>query len=197
MRVLGVRAPRGAALTAVALTATATPATAQSVWSQRASVEFVGAITQSTADPGFDPFIVIDGTATIRMTSTMDVVVRPYFRRLPGGDWSKEMYQLQVRYQPDTSLPFRIDAGIISSPLGIIALEMRPDRNPIIGAPSYYFSPLPSFDGRFDRVQLLSGVHAALICRPQLSAFRAATRRSDLAQSSLVFDNVRGGSTRC
>ena len=87
----------------------------------------------------------------------MDVVVRPYFRRLPGGDWSKEMYQLQVRYQPDTSLPFRIDAGIISSPLGIIALEMRPDRNPIIGAPSYYFSPLPSFDGRFDRVQLLSG----------------------------------------
>ena len=34
---------------------------------------------------------------------------------------------------------------------------MRPDRNPIIGTPSCYFSPLPSFDYRFDRVQLLSG----------------------------------------
>ncbi|HET7221372.1 MAG TPA: hypothetical protein VFJ02_25125, partial [Vicinamibacterales bacterium] len=77
--------------------------------------------------------------------------------RLPGGDWSKEMYQLQVRYQPQTALPLRIDAGIISSSLGIIALEMRPDRNPVIGSPSYYFSPLPSFDGKFDRVQILSG----------------------------------------
>ena len=93
----------------------------------------------------------------MRITGTLDVIVRPWFRRLPGGDWSKEMYQLQVRYQPSTRIPLRVDAGIISSPLGIIALEMRPDRNPIIGTPSYYFSPLPSFDGRFDRVQLLSG----------------------------------------
>ena len=101
--------------------------------------------------------MVFDATATVRLTDTLDVIVRPWIRRLPGGDWSKEMYQLQVRYQPATRLPLRIDAGIISSPLGIIALEMRPDRNPLIGSPSYYFSPLPSFDGRFDRVQLLSG----------------------------------------
>jgi hypothetical protein len=143
--------------TAVSAAAMASPVSAQSAWSNRASFELVGAVTQSSADPGFDPFIVIDGTATVRVSSNVDVIVRPYFRRLPGGDWSKEMYQLQVRYQPATSLPFRVDAGIISSPLGIIALEMRPDRNPIIGSPSYYFSPLPSFDGRFDRVQLLSG----------------------------------------
>jgi hypothetical protein len=129
---------------------------AQSSVGDRVTVEFVGGINTSSLTPG-DPFVVVDATATVRVTSTVDVVVRPYFRRLPGGDWSKEMYQLQVRYQPTTALPFRIDAGIISSPLGIIALEMRPDRNPIIGTPSYYFSPLPSFDARFDRVQLLSG----------------------------------------
>jgi hypothetical protein len=132
------------------------PVSAQSTWSERISVEFVGAINTSSLTPD-DPFVVLDGTATVRLTSNVDVIIRPYFRRLPGGDWSKEMYQLQVRYQPSTRLPVRIDAGIISSPLGIIALEMRPDRNPIIGTPSYYFSPLPSFDGRFDRVQLLSG----------------------------------------
>ena len=101
--------------------------------------------------------MVFDATATVRVIDSLDVVARPWFRRLPGGDWSKEMYQLQVRYQPATRLPLRIDAGIISSPLGIIALEMRPDLNPLIGSPSYYFSPLPSFDGKFDRVQLLSG----------------------------------------
>jgi hypothetical protein len=134
----------------------ATPAYAQIDWSQRVAVEFVGAITTTSTNPD-DPFIVLDGTATVRLASTVDVIVRPWFRRLPGGDTSKEMYQLQVRYQPTTKLPVRIDAGIIASPLGIIALEMRPDRNPIIGSPSYYFSPLPSFDGRLDRVQLLSG----------------------------------------
>ena len=106
---------------------------------------------------------------------TLDVIVRPWFRRMPGGDWSKEMYQLQMRYQPSTRVPLRIDAGIISSPLGIIALEMRPDRNPIIGTPSYYFSPLPSFDGRFDRV---SSCRAAIRsapwrARPGASGMRA------------------------
>ena len=132
------------------------PASAQSAWSERVTAEFVGAITTSSLTPD-DPFIVLDGTATVRVTNTLDVIVRPSFRRLPGGDWSNEMYQLQVRSQTSTRVPVRIDAGIISTPLGIIALEMRPDRNPIIGSPSYYFSPLPSFDGRFDRVQLLSG----------------------------------------
>jgi hypothetical protein len=131
-------------------------AAAQSALSDRATVEVVGAVTTSSTTPD-DPFVVFDATATVRLADTFDVIIRPYSRRLPGGDWSNEMYQLQIRYQPETRLPLRIDAGIISSPLGIIALEMRPDRNPIIGTPSYYFSPLPSFDGRFDRVQLLSG----------------------------------------
>jgi hypothetical protein len=147
---------RLAALTALILAASTAPAVAQSKLTDRASLEVVGGVNTSSTTPG-DPFVVFDATATVRATNTLDVVVRPYFRRLPGGDWSKEMYQLQIRYQPPTPLPVRIDAGIISSPLGIIALEMRADRNPIIGTPSYYFSPLPSFDGRTDRVQLLSG----------------------------------------
>ncbi len=119
-------------------------------------MEFVGAVNTTSTDAK-DPFVFLDATATVRVTDAIDVVVRPYARRLPGGDWSKEMYQLQVRYQPAIALPLRIDAGIISSPLGIMTLEMRPDRNPVIGTPSYYFSPLPTFDGRFDRVQVLSG----------------------------------------
>jgi hypothetical protein len=138
------------------VSATAAPVSAQSVWSDRVSVEFVGAIGTSSEDPG-DPSVILDGTATMRLGRDFDVVVRPWVRKRPGDEWSFEMYQLQVRYQPSTRLPLRFDAGIISSPLGIIALEMRPDRNPMIGTPSYYFSPLPSFDGRFDRVQLLSG----------------------------------------
>jgi hypothetical protein len=131
-------------------------ASAQTNIGQRVSMEFAGAVN-TTSEAADDPFLFLDLTATARITDTLDVVVRPWVRRLPGGDWSKEMYQLQVRYQPATPVPLRIDAGIITSPLGLITLEMRPDRNPLIGTPSYYFAPLPSFDGRFDRVQIMSG----------------------------------------
>jgi len=138
------------------LTASTSPAQAQSAVGRWVTVEFAGAVTTSSAAVD-DPFLFLDATATLRVTDGMDVVIRPYVHRLPGGRWSKEMYQLQVRYQPTTRVPLRVDAGIISSPLGIISLEMRPDRNPLIGTPSYYFSRLPSFDGPSDRVQLLSG----------------------------------------
>jgi len=141
---------------AVMIVGASAQAEAQSPLFDRVTFEVVGGINTSSLTPS-DPFVVFDATATMRVTSTLDVVVRPYVRRLPGGDWSKEMYQLQVRYQPKLAIPLRIDAGIIATPLGIIALEMRPDRNPIVGTPSYYFAPLPAFDGRFDRVQLLSG----------------------------------------
>jgi len=132
------------------------PASAQTDVGQRLSLEFGGAVN-TTSQAADDPFLFLDLTSTARITNTLDVVVRPWVRRLPGGDWSKEMYQLQIRYQPTTAVPLRIDAGIIASPLGLITLEMRPDRNPMIGTPSYYFAPLPSFDGRFDRVQIMSG----------------------------------------
>jgi hypothetical protein len=67
------------------------------------------------------------------------------------------MYQLQLRYTSSTRIPVRVDAGIISSPLGLATLELKADRNPTIGAPFYYFVPLPSFDGQFDHVTLMSG----------------------------------------
>jgi len=135
---------------------TPAPICAQSTIGERVSIEFAGAIN-TTSQAVDDPFLFLDLTATARITDSLDVVVRPWVRRLVGGDWSKEMYQLQIRYQPTTAIPLRIDAGIIASPLGLVTLEMRPDRNPVIGNPSYYFSPLPSFDGRFDRVQIMSG----------------------------------------
>jgi hypothetical protein len=144
------------ALLAACLLGRTAPVHAQSVVGERVSVEFAGAVNTTSVEVD-DPFLFLDLTATARITDTLDVVVRPWVRRLPGGDWSKEMYQLQIRYQPSTTIPVRIDAGIIASPIGIIALEMRPDRNPMVGNPSYYFSPLPSFDGRYDRVQIMSG----------------------------------------
>lgn len=104
-----------------------------------------------------DPFLIFDLVGTVRLADGWDVVVRPWARRRPGGDWAFEWYQLQLRYVSSTRVPFRVDAGILPSPLGLATLELQPHRNPLIGAPFYYFSPLPSFDGTADRVTLMSG----------------------------------------
>jgi hypothetical protein len=133
------------------------PATA---WTQeitgRVAMEAV-ASASVTSDTKDDPFLIFDAVSTIRVGRGWDAVIRPWAKRMPGGEWGAEMYQLQLRYTSSTPIPYRIDAGIISSPMGLATLELRPDRNPTIGAPFYYFVPLPAFDGNFDRVRLMSG----------------------------------------
>ena len=122
----------------------------------RVAVEAVASakVTSATLD---DPFLIFDAVSTIRVGRGWNAVIRPWARRMPGGEWGAEMYQLQLRYTSSTRVPFRVDAGIISSPLGLATLELTSDRNPTIDAPFYYFVPLPSFDGRPDRLTLLSG----------------------------------------
>jgi hypothetical protein len=118
------------------------------------AIEAVAAV--STSSTSFeDPFVFLDLATTVPVTSQLDVVVRPYARRLPGGDWDALLYQAQIRYQPAAGI--RIDAGIITSPLGLGTLELRPDLNPTVGYPFYYFARLPVFDEFSNRVQVLSG----------------------------------------
>jgi hypothetical protein len=104
-----------------------------------------------------DPFVMLDFVGTVRVANGLDVVVRPWSARRPGGDWMFEMYQLQLRYVSSTRVPFRVDAGIIPSPVGLFTLELQPHRNPLINAPFYYFAPLPKIEGTASRVQLISG----------------------------------------
>ena len=122
----------------------------------RVAMEAVASISVSSADDG-DPFLMFDQISTIGVGRGWDVIVRPWARRMPGGDWAAEMYQLQVRYTSSSRIPFRFDAGVITSPLGLATLELKADQNPTIGAPFYYFVPLPPFDGNFDRVTIMSG----------------------------------------
>jgi len=143
-----------AAATALVILSSA-PTHAQSL-AGRVALEAIA--SASTNDGAVDdPFLIFDLVGTVRISDGWDVVVRPWGRRRPGGDWAFEMYQLQLRYVSSTRVPFRIDAGILSSPLGLATLELQPHRNSLIGAPFYYFSPLPSFDGTADRVTLMSG----------------------------------------
>jgi hypothetical protein len=141
----------GAALVALG----AAPASAQGL-AGRLALEGIASLSTQvrTLD---DPMVILDLVGTVRLADGWDVVVRPWSMRRPGGDWTFEMYQLQVRYVSSTRLPFRVDAGIIPSPVGLFTLELQPHRNPLVSVPFYYVSPLPAVDGRFDRVRLMSG----------------------------------------
>jgi hypothetical protein len=104
-----------------------------------------------------DPNVILDLVGTVRLADGLDVVVRPWTMRRPGGDWMFEMYQLQVRYVSPTRVPFRVDAGILPSPVGLFTLELQAHRNPLIDPPFYYVSPLPPVSGSPDRARLTTG----------------------------------------
>jgi hypothetical protein len=123
--------------------------------SGRVAVEAIAAASSQVKSPD-DPAVVLDLVGTIRLADGFDLVVRPWSRRHPGGEWVFEMYQLQLRYVSRTRVPFRVDAGIMPSPVGLFTLELQPHRNPLISAPFYYFSPLPPADGG-ERLRLISG----------------------------------------
>ncbi|HZB26334.1 MAG TPA: hypothetical protein VE379_09400 [Vicinamibacterales bacterium] len=120
------------------------------------AIEAVASIASSSSAPA-DPFVFLDVAATFPLGRGFGAIVRPYAHRLAGGDWEAEMYQLQLRYQSRTRVPVRVDAGIITSPLGLGTLELRPDLSAAIKAPFYYHSPLPAFDAAAPRVLLMSG----------------------------------------
>lgn len=140
---------------AIALVVSAETARAQDV-TGRVAMEGVVSARVSSADKSH-PFLVFDAVSTFGVGRGWDVVIRPWAKRTPGGEWGAEMYQLQLRYSSTTRVPFRIDTGIISSPIGLATLDLRADRNPTVSAPFYYYAPLPAFDEHFDRVTLMSG----------------------------------------
>jgi hypothetical protein len=129
-------------------------AAAQGLPGGRTSIEAVAAVA-STSDLPDDPFVWLDLAATVGLNDSIDIIVRPYARRLPGGDWDALLYQAEVRFQPATGV--RIDAGIITSPFGLGPLELRPDLNPVVSYPFYYFGQIQPFDQSANSLQIISG----------------------------------------
>lgn len=164
----------------------------------RPVVEAVAAVTTSSDAPG-DPFLFFDVATTLPVGNRFAAIVRPYAHRLSGGDWAAEMYQLQFRYQSTTRVPVRVDAGIISSPLGLGTLELRPDLSPSIKLPFYYTSPLPRFEGENHGVQLMSGGYplgAVVSASGEKWDARAGVTDSTPARNRNVFASQRPGAMR-
>jgi len=143
------------ALAGLLVVASVTAVHAQERVSDRVSAETVAGV--SMFSDWSQPSIILDGTATVRLNDHTVGLVRPWAMQGPDGSWTFEWYQLQVRFEPETRIPLRLDAGVIPSPLGLATLQLRPDLNPTVSPPLYYFMPLPRFDATFDALQAMSG----------------------------------------
>jgi len=99
---------------------------------------------------------VLDVTGTMRVAPGVELIARPWWWHRPDGTSAFQMYQLQVRYVTRTEVPLRVDAGVITSPIGLNPLQMRADLNPLISPVPYYVIPLPRFERSFDGLQPLT-----------------------------------------
>jgi hypothetical protein len=129
-------------------------AVAQESAAARISAETV--VSASMFSGNDRPGAMFDATARVEVGHGATVVIRPWAWRRPDATWTAQWYQLQLRYQTRTRVPIRLDAGIITSPLGLNTLQMRADLNPTIASVFYYVAPLPRFEATFDRLSAIS-----------------------------------------
>ena len=145
---------RSAAVCSLAVWASSSAALAQESRDARVSAETV--VSASMFSGNDRPGLMFDLTGRIEMGHGATFVIRPWAWRRPDATWTAQWYQLQLRYQTRTRVPVRLDAGIITSPLGLNTLQMRADLNPNISPVFYYVVPLPRFEASFDRLTALS-----------------------------------------
>ena len=99
------------------------------------------------------PQVIIDAAAAMRIGENWRVHVRPWLRQArpatPTGatpPWDIELYEAGVRYERPGNVAMRVDAGFISSPIGIGLFDWRPNANPTIVPHLGYVVPLLPFD---------------------------------------------------
>jgi hypothetical protein len=112
------------------------------------------------------PQVVIDISANVRLSDSVQVHIRPWLRvprpnapGAPAPDWSKELYSAGIRYERHGNpggLSTRIDFGYNVSPIGLGVIDSRPGLNPTIAPHVSYVSPMPPFDVNVPRVSAIS-----------------------------------------
>jgi hypothetical protein len=127
---------------------------AQEAMPSRVSADTV--VSASMLSGASRPGTMADATVAVDLGGGLTAIARPWAWRRPDATATFQWYQLQIRYQSRTRVPLRVDAGIITSPLGLGTLQQRADLNPTIAPIPYYVSRLPRFETTFDDLQMMS-----------------------------------------
>jgi hypothetical protein len=90
----------------------------------------------------------------------IQAIVRPQIQRLANsGEWNRQIWVAEMRYERPGPVAFRVEGGYIPSPVGLANLTLRPHMNPTIAQPAELFTSIPSLEARGPRVNLLSGIY--------------------------------------
>ena len=109
------------------------------------------------------PQMIVDVSAGLRVGDRWQVVFRPWFRlprptspTAPAVPWDKQIWQAGVRYERPGPVAMRVDAGYMTSPIGLGLLDNRANLNPTIGTHLTYVIPMLPFDPTVPRVSTVS-----------------------------------------
>ena len=145
---------RATAFALIAMLVQADVVTAQEGGVSRVSADtVVSAAMQSGASR---PGLMMDATVAVDLGGGMTAIARPWAWQRPNATSTFQWYQLQLRYQSRTRVPVRVDAGIITSPLGLATLQQRADLNPTVTPVPYYVGRIPRIENTFDDLQMMS-----------------------------------------
>jgi hypothetical protein len=104
--------------------------------------------------------VFVDSLASVDIGGGLQAMVRPQVQRLPAtGEWNRQIWVADLRYERQGPVALRVEGGYIPSPIGLANLTLRPQLNPTIAQPAELFTSLPSLEPRGPRVNLLGGIY--------------------------------------
>jgi hypothetical protein len=104
--------------------------------------------------------IFMDSLASVEITRGLQAMVRPQVQRLGAtGEWNRQIWVADLRYERPGRVAVRVEGGYIPSPIGLANLTLRPHLNPTIAQPAELFTSIPSLEPRGPRINLLTGMY--------------------------------------
>jgi hypothetical protein len=171
----------------------AAPAAAQQAKPSVLSIDSATSVDVTSDGNGNDVTGVFLDTLVVRdFGKNVQAVVRPQIQRLANsGEWNRQIWVAEMRYERPGPVAFRVEGGYIPSPVGLANLTLRPHMNPTIAQPAELFTSIPSLEIRGPRVNLLSGIYP-LGAQAMASARHWDTRVAVIDTSPLRLRRVFG-----
>jgi len=119
---------------------------------QQARPSVLAIDTTAAVDPAVDDTgnvetgVVLDAVVSVDLGRGFEGIVRPIVQRSASGGWEGKFWVATLRYERPGPVGLRIDGGLISSPVGLANLTLRPHLNPNISQPASLFTELPPLD---------------------------------------------------
>ncbi len=139
----------------------ASPARAQGPTTHAVAIDTTAAVDQAVTEGGVQSRtgFIFDAVVSAGLGRGFEVTARPYLQRLPSGEWNRQIWIAELRYERRGRYGVRAEAGLIPSPIGLANLTLRPAQNPTIAQPASLFTPLPTLEAGAPRTTLMGAVY--------------------------------------